>query len=236
MAAAVAQHVLLRPVAGRSNFRHRDALPAAPLAVHSLQLGLASSREAKSAGRQRAPLRCQALSSAGSAGAAPQQQQHANARRVVLAVDPTEDSVAAFNWVLNNLLKPQDELHLLHVVPDIFFGPSSGSIYYCSSPDPETERLLWQQAKQFFVDNFLEHAKGCGLEDSVYLHLVKERRHKHIGKAVCKKAEELGADPLVVASHDKGPLEELLLGSVSKFCATHSKRPVLLLHPNHSSL
>lgn len=62
------------------------------------------------------------------------------------------------------------------------------------------------------------------------------RRHKHIGKAVCKKAEELGADPLVVASHDKGPLEELLLGSVSKFCATHSKRPVLLLHPNHSSL
>lgn len=53
---------------------------------------------------------------------------------------------------------------------------------------------------------------------------------------MCKKAEELGADPLVVASHDKGPLEELLLGSVSKFCATHSKRPVLLLHPNHSPL
>ena len=97
MAAAVAQHVLLRPVAGRSNFRHRDALPAAPLAVHSLQLGLASSREAKSAGRQRAPLRCQALSSAGSAGAAPQQQQHANARRVVLAVDPTE--VGSGGWV-----------------------------------------------------------------------------------------------------------------------------------------
>lgn len=36
----------------------------------------------------------------------------------------------------------QDELHLLHVVPDVFTSPASGSIYYCSSPDPETERLL----------------------------------------------------------------------------------------------
>lgn len=42
------------------------------------------------------------------------------------------------------------------------------------------------------------------------------RRHKHIGKAVCRKAEELGAAPLVVAAHDKGPLEHLFVGSVSK--------------------
>lgn len=145
-------------------------------------------------------------------------------------------------------LFPQDELHLLHVVPDVFTSPASGSIYYCSSPDPETERLLvrapegcsatgrtfcrrirgrhacrkadqscpcnrsaamhprpragfpsgpatrcacrasrasapccavrlqWSQAKQFFVDNFLEHAKQVGLEDAVCLHLVKESR------------------------------------------------------------
>ncbi len=39
-------------------------------------------------------------------------------------------------------LSLQDELHLLHVVPDVFTSPASGSIYYCSSPDPETERLL----------------------------------------------------------------------------------------------
>lgn len=42
------------------------------------------------------------------------------------------------------------------------------------------------------------------------------RRHKHIGRAVCRKAEELGAEPLVVAAHDKGPLETLFVGSVSK--------------------
>lgn len=52
----------------------------------------------------------------------------------------------------------------------------------------------------------------------------------------CKKAEELGAEPLVVAAHDKNLVEQLLLGSVSKFCVSHCKRPVLLLHPNHSQL
>ena len=57
-----------------------------------------------------------------------------------------------------------------------------------------------------------------------------------IGKAVCAKAEELGAEPLVVAAHDKGPIEELLLGSTSKYVAAHCKRPVLLLHPNHSNI
>lgn len=62
------------------------------------------------------------------------------------------------------------------------------------------------------------------------------RRSRHIGKAVCKKAAELGAEPLVVAAHDKGPIEKLLLGSVSEYCVSHSKRPVLLLHPNHSQL
>lgn len=53
-----------------------------------------------------------------------------------------QESVLAFNWVLNNLLKPTDELHLVHVVPDIFHTPASGSIYFVESPDPETERLL----------------------------------------------------------------------------------------------
>jgi structural maintenance of chromosome 2 len=169
-------------------------------------------------------------------GTTTEQRQAVGTRRIVVAVDASEDSIDAFTWVIKNLVKPGDELHLLHVVPDVFTSPASGSIYYCSSPDPETERALWQQAKQFFVDNFLEHAKAEGLEDSCWLHLVKESRHKHIGKAVCRKADELGAEPLVLAAHDRSALEKMFLGSVSDYCVTHSKRPVLLLHPHHSAL
>ncbi|KAI7843254.1 hypothetical protein COHA_003088 [Chlorella ohadii] len=181
--------------------------------------------------------RVQAAAEAERGGSATaEKQQAATTRRIVVAVDASEDSIDAFTWVIKNLVKPGDELHLLHVVPDVFTSPASGSIYYCSSPDPEMERALWQQAKSFFVDNFLEHAKAEGLEDCCWLHLVKESRHKHIGKAVCKKADELGAEPLVLAAHDRSALEKMFLGSVSDYCVTHSKRPVLLLHPHHSAL
>lgn len=30
----------------------------------------------------------------------------------------------------------------VQVVPDVFTSPASGSIYYCSTPDPEMERAL----------------------------------------------------------------------------------------------
>ena len=40
----------------------------------------------------------------------------------------------------------------------------------------------------------------------------------------------------VLATHGKSAWEEMLLGSVSKFCAAHCKQPVLLLHPEHSDL
>ncbi len=40
----------------------------------------------------------------------------------------------------------------------------------------------------------------------------------------------LQAQPLILAAHTKSKLEELLMGSTSKFCVSHCKQPVLLLH------
>lgn len=59
--------------------------------------------------------------------------------------------------------------------------------------------------------------------------LVKEK-HKGVGRALCRKAEELNASPLILAAHPKNRFEEMLTGSTSKFCVAHCKRPVLLLH------
>ena len=60
-----------------------------------------------------------------------------------------QDSLVAFNYVLENVMKRgADHVHLLHVVPDLFTSPASGSIHYCSSPDPETERALVGAAAQ----------------------------------------------------------------------------------------
>jgi hypothetical protein len=185
---------------------------------------------------------------------------------------PSQDSIAAFKWVLTNLLKPRDELHLLHVVPDVFFGPSSGSIYYCSSPDPETERMLvrsssgrqqgvapgaattlmscvgssrppqnccaaphrlpslqWQQAKLFFVDHFLEPAKSCGLEDSVWLHLVKERRWA-TPTALLPSGQPLRAPASLPGGGTGPPLGVVQLAGCGSCRQEHSARQRPALH------
>lgn len=53
-----------------------------------------------------------------------------------------QDSISAFHWTLRNIYRPGDQVFVLHVMPDLFSEPASGSIYYCPSGDPETERCL----------------------------------------------------------------------------------------------
>lgn len=140
----------------------------------------------------------------------------------------------AFQWTLHNLYREGDAVHVLHVVPEALSSPASGSIYYPQPTDPEVDRALWRQAEEFIRDEFVEPAERHGVAVNVVL--VKESRYKTVGWAVCRKAEELQASPLVLAAHQKSKLEEMLLGSVSKFCVSHCKRPVLLIHPEHSHL
>ncbi|KAL4854480.1 hypothetical protein ACK3TF_004831 [Chlorella vulgaris] len=51
-----------------------------------------------------------------------------------------------------------------------------------------------------------------------------------VAEALCRKAADLEAAALVVASQRKGALSEWVLGSVAADCVSHSTRPVLVLH------
>lgn len=51
-----------------------------------------------------------------------------------------------------------------------------------------------------------------------------------VAEALCRKAADLKAAALVVASQRKGALSEWVLGSVAADCVSHSTRPVLVLH------
>ncbi|KAF8056759.1 BRIX1-1 [Scenedesmus sp. PABB004] len=72
-----------------------------------------------------------------------------------------------------------------------------------------------------------------------YLHSVPVRAEQFIdrfcevdtesvGHVLCKKAEELDAAAIVMASHNKDRVAEFFLGSVSQYCTHHSKRPVVI--------
>jgi len=61
--------------------------------------------------------------------------------------------------------------------------------------DIELERALWRQAGETIEEEFVKIAKDVGVDVRVIL--VKESKHKHVGWAVCAKAEELEVSDLV---------------------------------------
>lgn len=148
-----------------------------------------------------------------------------------------QEAVDVFEWALTNVYREGDRLHVVHVVPDVASMAPRGFYYpeaYQSSDLEDATQCLSNQAEDFIQGTIVHMAKERGIE--VNLVIVKEKKHKHIGKAVCEKAEELEAAPLVLATHDKSYFERMLLGSISNYCLAKCKRPVLLLHPNHSAL
>lgn len=50
-----------------------------------------------------------------------------------------------------------------------------------------------------------------------------------VGHVLCKKADELEAVAIVMASHNKGRMAEFFLGSVTNYCTHHSHRPVIIV-------
>jgi len=51
------------------------------------------------------------------------------------------------------------------------------------------------------------------------------------GEAICGEAGRVGADLIVMATHGRGALGRLWLGSVADYVVRHATRPVLLVHP-----
>jgi nucleotide-binding universal stress UspA family protein len=54
-------------------------------------------------------------------------------------------------------------------------------------------------------------------------------------RVICRTADELGAEPIVVGARGLGRIESALLGSVSTAVVFHAKRPVLVMshHEDH---
>ena len=60
--------------------------------------------------------------------------------------------------------------------------------------------------------------------------VMAHERHKGVGRALCKKAAELQATMVVLGGHKKSKVEEMVMGSTSKYVAYHCTLPVLVLH------
>lgn len=86
------------------------------------------------------------------------------------------------------------------------------------------------EANTMLANRFIPSLQFTGVNSEV--DLLRLRVHKSaagIGEAICNRAQDIGAEMVVIASHGAGVLAEY--GSVARWCMDNSKTPVLLVPP-----
>ena len=139
----------------------------------------------------------------------------------LVATDGSDQSLRAARRA-GELLRSADQLTLLTVVTEVpgdDAGGFEGSVY---TPD-EMERV-WNEEMAEARDE-LEHTAAALSTAQV----DKRIEIGDVAKTICRLAEELGVDVIVVGSHGRTGLERLFLGSVSEHVVRHAPCPVLVV-------
>ncbi|XP_047313021.1 universal stress protein PHOS32-like [Impatiens glandulifera] len=161
-------------------------------------------------------------------------------RKIVVAVDESEESMQALSWCFTNLVSENSTntpttVYLLYVKPPVPLYSSIDAAGYLFSGDivgkmenysKELAHSVMNRAESVYGNFNIAAANNIKLEKKVGMGDAKEM--------ICFAVEKLEADVLVMGSHDYGFFKRALLGSVSDYCAKHVKCPVVVVkRPNH---
>ncbi|KAL3814637.1 hypothetical protein ACJIZ3_015905 [Penstemon smallii] len=152
-----------------------------------------------------------------------------NRRKILVAVDESNESTYALSWCLKNLVSVQnsnDTLILLFAKTPVAVHTAMDSSGYMFTSNiiasmekygKEVAEHVMHKAKQVCKD----------LNDHVTVEIVVE--HGDPRDVICEVAERLKVDILVMGSHGYGAIKRAFLGSVSNHCAQKVKCPVLIV-------
>jgi len=133
---------------------------------------------------------------------------------ILVAVDGSKHSDAAFDVALDIAQKYGSQLFVLHV-----FQGGTGVGTLVSSTDEDVNRSIGQQV----LNSYEETAKERGLQNVDIL-----LQEGDAAKRIMETANEIKCGLLILGSRGKGGFKDLLLGSVSHKVTNHADCPVLI--------
>jgi len=133
---------------------------------------------------------------------------------ILVAVDGSKHSDAAFDVALDIAQKYGSQLFVLHV-----FQGGTGVGTLVSSTDEDVNRSIGQQV----LNSYEETAKERGLQNVDIL-----LQEGDAAKRIMETANEIKCGLLILGSRGKGGFKDLLLGSVSHKVTNHAECPVLI--------
>jgi nucleotide-binding universal stress UspA family protein len=140
--------------------------------------------------------------------------------KIMLATDGSEDAVLAARAAVDLSARTGSELHIVHVLEPM-------PRYAYPGVTPEVYEHVRAIQEREASELLKEQEKRVGLDGA-----RRTRTHLKRGPAVDEildLAEKIGAGLIVLGSRGHGPVERLVMGSVSEGVVSHASCPVLVL-------
>ncbi|PLX43560.1 MAG: universal stress protein [Deltaproteobacteria bacterium] len=152
-------------------------------------------------------------------------------KKVLYATDLSENAAKAFSHAVSIAKHYDGEIHIIHVIPPLDYS----MVNYLSTMmggeklaelglelKDDTAEEIKRRVHDFLRGELLESPD----EERRIASIIVETGHAPAN--IIDTAEKIGADLIVLASHGKGPLGQVFLGSVSEKILRKAKCPVLL--------
>ncbi|KAL3349772.1 hypothetical protein AABB24_022707 [Solanum stoloniferum] len=151
----------------------------------------------------------------------------AKERKILVAVDESEESSYALSWCIENIItgNSNDTLILLYSIPPrAVYSTLDGTGYLFSSDILATMERYSSEVAQCVME---KAKRACEALNGVKVETIVE--HGDARDVICQAAGKLHVDMLVMGSHGYGVIKRAFLGSVSNHCAQNVKCPVLIV-------
>lgn len=149
-------------------------------------------------------------------------------KKVLIAIDydPTAQKVAEIGHLMAKAMKA--EVVLLHVIADPVFyssteySPIMGFNGFLETAEMQLDNIdSLKKASQQYLDKSKQH-----LGDKTILTIVKEG---DFADSILETAKDLHADIIVMGSHSRKWLENIVMGSVTEKVLRHTSIPLFII-------
>ncbi|XP_075512445.1 uncharacterized protein LOC142547960 [Primulina tabacum] len=150
--------------------------------------------------------------------------------KVIVAIDESEESFFALQWLLLNLdMKSLNIIHVLEPFPHYVF-PGVQVVFPATSITQSANRVRRENAEALLAHAAHMCSRSARVKKANTSILEGDPK-----EMICEAAEEMHADLIVVGSRGLGKIKRAFLGSVSDYVVHHAKCPVLIVKPPDAS-
>lgn len=142
-------------------------------------------------------------------------------RNVLIAMDGSKHAIHAFEWYVENVYRPTDNVIMAHCAEHIVSVPPTALMAGNPAMIQSMIKLHEDQVMQVFRT----------IDQLANKHNIKhtlERLHGPPGEAIIKAAETQKCHMIVTGSRGQGSIRRTILGSVSDYLIHHAHIPVMV--------